>query len=142
MLGDARDLAGYGDKSVDLVHSNSVIEHVGDWDDMAAMAREVLRVGRAGWIQTPAWEFPIEPHFRAPFVHWFAPPIRRHLMWLSPYYRDWTHDDIHFHCRRIHLLSKRGVRRLFPDRQITTERLVLPKSYVVRWMPEAGPSPA
>ena len=65
-VGDACDLADYGDGAFDLAHSNSVIEHVGPWQDMAAMAREAMRVGRSGWIQTPAWEFPIEPHFRAP----------------------------------------------------------------------------
>jgi hypothetical protein len=136
-LGDARNLAGYADKSFDLVHSNSVIEHVGGWDDMAAMAREVVRVGRAGWIQTPAWEFPIEPHFRAPFVHWFGPRLRRHIMWLAPDNRYWTPEDILYHCRRIRLLSRSEVRRLFPGCKITTERFyALPKSHVVRWTPE------
>ena len=75
-VGDACDLAGYPDRSVDLVHSNSVIEHVGGWPRMAAMAGELMRVARAGWVQTPAWEFPIEPHFHAPLVHRFASRCR------------------------------------------------------------------
>ena len=65
-VGDARNLSEYADGSVDLVHSNSVIEHVGGWADMRAMADEMMRIGRSGWMQTPAWEFPVEPHFRAP----------------------------------------------------------------------------
>lgn len=82
--GDARSLTGYGDKSVDLVHSDSVIEHVGNWQDMRAMAEEMLRVDRAGWMQTPAWEFPFEPHFRAPFLHWFGQPLRTRMLAFPP----------------------------------------------------------
>ena len=62
-IGDARNLSDYSDGSIDMAHSNSVIEHVGGWTNMRKMAQEMLRVGRAGWMQTPAWEFPIEPHF-------------------------------------------------------------------------------
>ena len=82
-VGDARNLSDYADGSVDLVHSNSVIEHVGGWADMRAMADEMMRVGRAGWMQTPAWEFPVEPHFRAPFLHWFGDPLRARMLSLS-----------------------------------------------------------
>ncbi|MGI8942980.1 MAG: methyltransferase domain-containing protein [Qipengyuania sp.] len=140
-LGDARDLTDYGDKAVDLIHSNSVIEHVGGWRDMAAMASEMLRVGRAGWMQTPAWEFPIEPHFRAPFLHWVAAPARARMLSLSTEKRL-RQLDLHRRRQRvegINLLSKREVEALFPDCDIFVERLVLAKSYSARWMPDNLP---
>ena len=141
-VGDARNLADYADGSVDLVHSNSVIEHVGGWQDMRAMADEMQRVGRSGWMQTPAFEFPVEPHFRAPFLHWFGDPLRARLMGLSV---KRSNRRMEMAVRRqrmesIHLLSKGDVRLLFPGRRIETERVaLLPKSYVVRWSPEGLP---
>lgn len=136
ILGDACDLKDFADKSVDFVHSNSVIEHVGAWPAMERMASEVLRVGQAGWIQTPAWEFPIEPHFRAPFLHWFGAPMRRRMLSLSSLYRKYGVAERRMHIDRINLLSKREVQTLFPDTDIHVERLILAKSYCVRWMPD------
>lgn len=139
-VGDARSL-GYGDKSFDLVHSNSVIEHVGSWPDMLAMASEVRRVGLAGWVQTPAWEFPIEPHFRAPFLHWFGQPLRRRMLSLSRRYRRYDTSAARGELDQINLVSRTEIRALFPDCAIMTERvMLLPKSYVARWMPD-GLSP-
>jgi hypothetical protein len=141
-VGDARNLSDYADGSVDLVHSNSVIEHVGGWTDMRAMADEMMRVGRAGWMQTPAWEFPVEPHFRAPFLHWFGEPLRARMLSLSV---EELHRGMDRHKRRtrvemIHLLSKGDVRALFPEKTIEVERFALwPKSYMVRWMPDGLP---
>ncbi|MCV9967053.1 hypothetical protein OIU34_35060 [Pararhizobium sp. BT-229] len=131
----ARDLKGYADKSVDLIHSNSVIEHVGAWPDMSAMASEMQRVGLSGWVQTPAWEFPIEPHFRLPFLHWFAPPIRRAVLKLS---KDYGSSDIgvrRYHTDRINLFSYGEVRSLFPQGEIHVERFIFSKSYSARWGP-------
>lgn len=133
-LGDARDLSSYADASVDFVHSNSVIEHVGSWLDMEAMAQEMCRVGASGWMQTPAWEFPVEPHFRILFMHWFAPPIRRRMLWFSKWYRHKSISEKRFHCDRINLLSRAEVRSLFPTGLLQVERFVaFPKSYVVTW---------
>lgn len=135
-LGDARDLSAYADRSVDLVHSNSVIEHVGGWSDMQAMAQEMLRVGKSGWMQTPAWEFPIEPHFRAPFCHWFGKPLQAWLLSLSvdPSIRRLSRPARRRRIEGINLLSKSEVRMLFPGQQILVERVILAKSYVVHWM--------
>ena len=133
-LGDARNLVDYKDCSIDLVHSNSVIEHVGSWLDMQAMAREALRVGFSGWIQTPAWEFPIEPHFKAPFLHWFGQPLRRRMMTMSTAYRGKGLSERRMHVDRINLLSHSELAELFPEKTIYVERfLFLPKSYIVQW---------
>jgi hypothetical protein len=134
-LGDARKLSLFADKSVDLVHSNSVIEHVGQWPDMCAMADEVLRIGLSGWIQTPAWEFPIEPHFRLPFLHWFAQPARRAMLRGSRHYGSLDVRHRRHHIDRINLLSHGEVKALFPECEIFVERLIIPKSYTVRWAP-------
>ena len=134
-LGDARNLSNYTDHSVDLVHSNSVIEHVGQWPDMCAMAHEVLRVGLSGWIQTPAWEFPIEPHFRLPFLHWFAQPMRRAMLRGSSHYGSLDIRHRRYHIDRINLLSHGEVKSLFPGCEIFVERLILAKSYTARWAP-------
>jgi SAM-dependent methyltransferase len=135
VLGDGCAL-GYPDKSFDFVHSNSVIEHVGDWHKMIAFADEVMRVGRAGWVQTPAWEFPIEPHFRMPFMHWLAAPARRAALRISPDYSKSSLVERREHADRINLLTRGEVKALFPFHsiKILTERcMFLPKSYTVKW---------
>jgi hypothetical protein len=132
-LGDARNLADLKDKSIDLVHSNSVIEHVGGWSDMRAMADEARRVGISGWVQTPAWEFPIEPHFKLPFLHWFSEPVRRNALAFSSCYRKLSLKEKRWHIERINLVSYKEFRELFPDCDIFVERLLLAKSYTARW---------
>src|SRR5262245_32189307 len=68
--GDATNLHEYADKSFDIVFSNSVIEHLFTFENQVKMASEVQRVGRAYWVQTPNYWFPIEPHFHVPGWQW------------------------------------------------------------------------
>ena len=125
----------HADGSFDIAFSNSVIEHVGDLAKQEAFAREVRRVGRQVWVQTPALECPFEPHLLAVGLHWI--PGRAGYLarkYLSP--RAWidgpgseTMRDILDHTR---LLSRREFQAMFPDCRIVTERIlwILPKSYI------------
>lgn len=134
-IGNGCDLKEYPDGSFDLVHSNSVIEHVGGWENMAAMARESRRVGRTGWMQTPAAEFPIEPHFHLPFVHWLGKGAQAEALKLSPIaaYRQCSNEARRNVVDSIRLLTGREIGVLFPGAEVYTETLVVPKSYVARW---------
>ncbi|WP_025860918.1 class I SAM-dependent methyltransferase [Acetobacter papayae] len=75
MIGDARGLSRFSDQSFDMVVCNSVIEPVGNWLDMRITDNEAKRVGKRGWIQTPAFGFPVEQHFLLPIIHWLADPF-------------------------------------------------------------------
>ena len=57
----------FADGAFDIAHSNSTIEHVGDWQRREAFARETRRVARCYYVQTPAFSFPLEPHYRLPY---------------------------------------------------------------------------
>jgi len=62
VVGDGRYLP-FRDGSFDIVFSNSVIEHISSPEDQQRFADEVRRTGRAYWVQTPDYRFPIEPRF-------------------------------------------------------------------------------
>jgi hypothetical protein len=145
-VGDGRDLHNYADQSVDLVHSNSVIEHVGGWKDMQQLASELARVGRAGWVQTPAWSFPVEQHFHMPIMHWFGAPLRARMLSLSlgRKFRRMSLAKRRETVDGINLLTQREFQVQFPAAQIYTERFLLfAKSYTAHWMPAgAGDRPA
>lgn len=116
--GDATELSRFADDSFDIVHSNSVVEHVGDWPRMEAFAREVRRLAPRYYIQTPYFWFPIEPHFSAPFFHWRSEQSRARMLMRKR--RGWVDRarDMGEAMRAVQharLLDKRQFRWLFPD---------------------------
>jgi nucleotide-binding universal stress UspA family protein len=132
-LGDATAL-DYADDAFDIVFSNSVIEHVGSPEKQRAFAAEVRRVGRAYFVQTPAREFLVDPHYLTPFVHRLPKRLRKRLLrnfsvWglltrPSQEYVDGSVDE-------ISLLSGSEMRALFPDAVVIAERFAgLTKAWI------------
>lgn len=133
-VGNACDLSEYGNQSVDFVHSNSVIEHVGSWKNMKSMASEIRRIGRHGWLQTPAHKFPIEPHWRLPFIHWMSRPTQANLLRLKRKFSSLSIDERREIVESVSLLSHQEIQFLFSESKIITEKFVsFPKSYIVTW---------
>lgn len=134
LIGDGRNLE-MPDKSYDIAFSNSVIEHVGTWENQCVMAREIRRVGDAIWVQTPARECPIEPHYLAPFVHWLPKSTQRKIL---RHFTPWgliskpSREKVDMMVDTTRLMTLGEVRSLFPDCEIRVERLlgILPKSYI------------
>jgi SAM-dependent methyltransferase len=133
LVGDARDLP-FVDNAYDIVHSNSVIEHVGSWADMIRMANEIRRVASHYFVQTPCYWFPIEPHFRLPLMHWLPEPWRRSLVMNRAWgFIPQAHslDEAMAILENIRLLDIRQYKCLFPDARIEIERVsLLPKSMI------------
>jgi ubiquinone/menaquinone biosynthesis C-methylase UbiE len=134
LTGDARDLSLFADKSLDLVICNSVIEHVGTWADMTKTAKEILRTGKRGWVQVPAFEFPLEQHFLLPMIHWFADPVQiRLLKWFHGPFKSWPAYDQQMAVQHMRPLTRSQIRSLFPDAALRTEWFVFPKSHMATW---------
>lgn len=68
-VGDACALP-WEDKHFDIVYSNAVIEHLGNFEKQKKMAAEIMRVGKSWFVTTPNRWYPFEFHMRLPFVTW------------------------------------------------------------------------
>ena len=125
----------YGDGSYDIGFSNSVIEHVGAWDRQQQFAAEIRRVAKGLWVQTPAYECPVEPHYLALFVHHLPRAIQKRIIrWVT--LRGWldrpNSAQIEEMVDSTRLIKKSEMQQLFPDCEIMTERIfgIIPKSYI------------
>ena len=99
---DATERLPFADDEFDLAYCNSVIEHIQP-HRREAFARELRRVARGWYVQTPAMTFPIEPHSLLPGAHWLPRGPRRR------YWRLGVGSDV----EEINLLRRRELERLF-----------------------------
>ena len=142
VVGSALELE-FEDGAFDVGFSNSVIEHLATRERQEAFAREIRRVGRGLWVQTPARRFPVEPHLLTPFIHylprsWQRRLLRRFTVW------GWltrpSPEAVEGFLREIRLLGYREMQELFPDCEVRRERFLgLTKAYVAVRPPPPRP---
>jgi hypothetical protein len=132
--GDARKTR-YLDHAFDLAFSNSTIEHVGTWEDQQAFARELCRVGKRVYCQTPARSFFFEPHYFTPFVVWFRFLLRQYwfVRYCTYYGLRWkpTPRQVQDFQTYLRLLNYAEMQQLFPGCTIRRERFLgMTKAYI------------
>jgi hypothetical protein len=120
----ATDLSPFADNSFDIVHSNSVIEHLGRWPAMVQMVGEVRRLAPRFYVQTPNFSFPYEPHYRSLFMHWYPEQVRASMILKKRrgFIGADTYDQAMLEVQEINLLSMRQMKALFPDAAIHREK--------------------
>lgn len=123
----------FEDGYFDVVYCSSVIEHVTvpkslvwslrsgaefrerAWARQQEFAREIVRLGKGYYVQTPCRSFPIESHSWMPLAGYIprralVPLLRAtNRFWIKQTSPDW------------HLLSVAEMRALFPDAEIVKE---------------------
>jgi hypothetical protein len=134
-VGDATNLLQFKDRSFDIVFSNSVIEHLFSFDNQRKMALEIQRVGKAYWIQTPNFWFPMEPHFHVPAWQWLPVDLRvalirrRRCGWRGPCPDPKKALEA---VAELRLMRQRELKNLFPNGTLIPERFCgLVKSWTV-----------
>lgn len=117
----------FADQSFDLVLCNSVIEHLGSYDQQELMASEVARVGKSYFVQTPNRWFLLEPHYMTPCVHFLPKTLRARLVRNFTIWGLLTRPDplqVSTMVGEIRLLTAAEMRRLFPSARHLSERFL------------------
>lgn len=105
----------------DIIFSHSLIEHI----DHEKFAYIVKNFNKPYFIQTPNKYFPIEPHFLFPMLQFF--PI-----WLKYWFVRTYRKELESEVETINLLSKKELKKLFPNTQIYGGKILgIAQSFVV-----------
>ncbi|HET6417712.1 MAG TPA: class I SAM-dependent methyltransferase [Polyangiales bacterium] len=126
--GDACNVVQFDRGDFDILHSNSVIEHLGPEENQEAFASEVKRLSRRYWVQTSSEWFPIEPHCGMPFWWFYPEPARQWFI------RRWSQQVPRWAemIAGTRLVTKKRLQSLFPETSSYVEwSYGFPKSYVV-----------
>lgn len=130
--GDATSMPEFGDKTFDLVFSNSVIEHVYTFENQQKMASEICRVGKSHFIQTPNAYFPIEAHYALPFAQYYPKALLHFLLTQTKLsrFKRWDPSEASQYQEEIRLLKESEMKALFPNSTLLKEKVLgLTKSF-------------
>jgi 2-polyprenyl-3-methyl-5-hydroxy-6-metoxy-1,4-benzoquinol methylase len=125
-MGDATDLSQFNNKSFDIAHSNSVIEHLYNFDNQKKMASEIIRVGKKHIVQTPNKKFFLEPHYLLPFFQFMPDDLKYLILTKTKLSRlkKWDENFAHQYINEIRLLSLKEMKELFPSSKIYFEKFL------------------
>lgn len=143
VVGDGQRLP-FKDEAFDVVFSNSVIEHLGDWDKQQQIAREIVRVARYYYVQTPNRWFFVEPHLITPFIHflprsWQRRMLRNFTVW-GLVMRPNAQQCDQF-LNEVRLLSEAEMELLFADGKILREKVAGMTKSIIAVRPPSQPFP-
>ena len=102
-----------------------MIEHLSSLDAQIEMVKNIQRVAKFCFVQTPAFIFPLEPHFLFPFFHWLPRKIK--ILLVSRFNLGWfkrSNNNIEAEnlVDSIRIMKKNEIKRVFKDVKIITER--------------------
>ncbi len=132
--GNVLKLKYFKENSFDIVFSNSVIEHLYDFENQKKMAREVLRIGKNHIIQTPNKYFFIEPHYMIPFFQFLPKKIQFQILTKTRLSRlkKWDDQFARNYTEEIRLMTQKELKEIFPKSNIFYEKFLgMTKSFTV-----------
>ncbi|MEM2001785.1 MAG: class I SAM-dependent methyltransferase [Candidatus Methanomethylicaceae archaeon] len=117
VLGDAMHLP-FKDDAFEVIICAQVYEHVPDDRRLFDEIHRVLKGGGVVFFSGPNWLFPIEPHYRWPFLHWL--PLR-----LADAILRFTGLGTHYYERSRSFWSLRRLMRSFVILDVSKEVIVM-----------------
>ena len=132
---DIRDLKFFDNREFDIVYSNSLFEHINNFDEQKILASEIQRIGKHYFIQTPNYYFPVEPHFLFPFFQFMSEGMKKKLimkMDLGWYKKQDDEKKAAELAQSIRLLKKSELMKMFPHGKLYKEKyFLLNKSFII-----------
>lgn len=133
--GSASEIDLIPNNNYDIIFSNSVIEHAGNFSKQKKMADGITGTGKKFYIQTPNFYFPLEPHFLFLFFQFLPKKFKifllRHFN-LGWYEKQCDKQSAERTADSVNLVKFKELKVLFPNSKIIREKFFfLTKSFIV-----------
>jgi ubiquinone/menaquinone biosynthesis C-methylase UbiE len=138
ICGDALDLNMYKDNIFDIVFSNSMIEHLYSKEKQMKVTKDIIRIGRYHYIQTPNKFFFMEPHYLLPYFQFFPRKIKYIILTRTKLsrFKYWEKSMAKQYLEEIRLISEHEMKIFFPDSILLKENFFgLTKSFTAHNFP-------
>ncbi len=133
--GDGRELSRYGNQQFEFVYSNSVINMLGNYSDQERMAREIQRVGKRYFVQTPNHAFPLDWRTMVPCFHFLPKDFQA---WCLQHFPVGFHKRVPDHQKALRVVNEvrdlryEELKALFPGAVVSRERVWgMTKSFMI-----------